>query len=308
MNAKKNQLHPRNAHVGHYPLAQLVACYSPLKKFIVSKPDNTKTINFSLPDAVKALNTALLHHYYGVTFWDIPEGYLCPAIPGRADYVHYIADLLAHDHGGKIPKGKQIKGLDVGTGANLVYPIIGVSSYDWKFVGADIDPVSVKSASAIASNNTCLKSNVVIRKQSNKNHLFKGIVKPEDKFDFCMCNPPFHKSAQDAAEGTKRKVRNLSKNANKRQSSIASKEKVGLNFKGQSNELWCDGGEFSFINKMIKESLEFKDQVIWFTSLVSKSEHLPRLKKSLSQIGVSESKIINMAQGQKISRFIAWRF
>jgi 23S rRNA (adenine1618-N6)-methyltransferase len=60
-----------------------------------------ETIDFSDPEAVKSLNQALLISYY-----DIQMGYshyLCPPIPGRADYIHYIADLLAESNNGIIP-------------------------------------------------------------------------------------------------------------------------------------------------------------------------------------------------------------
>jgi len=59
---------------------------------------------------------------------------------------------------------------------------------------------------------------------------------------------------------------------------------------------------------MCDESVNYKQQVTWFTSLVSKSENIPLLKKQLEKLSVQEVKVIEMAQGQKISRLIAWRF
>jgi 23S rRNA (adenine1618-N6)-methyltransferase len=82
---------------------------------------------------------------------------LRPPIPGRADYIHYIADLLAENNGGKIPKGKQIKCLNIGVGANCIYPIIGNQEYGGSFVGADVDPVSIASANKIIEFNPFLK-------------------------------------------------------------------------------------------------------------------------------------------------------
>ena len=63
-----------------------------------------ESVDFANPAAVKALNRALLRQDYGLDYWDIPAGYLCPPIPGRADYVHYLADLLAADRGGGAPR------------------------------------------------------------------------------------------------------------------------------------------------------------------------------------------------------------
>jgi len=58
---------------------------------------------------------------------------------------------------------------------------------------------------------------------------------------------------------------------------------------------------------MIKESVLFKSQVVWFTTLVSKNEHLPKLKKQLEK-NKAHYKTIDMSQGNKKSRFLAWRF
>ena len=84
--------------------------------------------------------------------------------------------------------------------------------------------------------------------------------------------------------------------------------KNNLNFGGQKAELWCPGGELAFIRNMIKESKAYQSQVLWFTCLVSKKEHLSKLKFSLKKAQASQVKVVNMAQGQKISRFIAWSF
>lgn len=305
---KAHTLHKRNVHINGYPMAQLVLSYPALQGYILHKADNSETINFADANAVKALNAALLAHYYQVPFWDIPPGFLCPPIPGRADYVHYIADLLAGDQQERIPTGKHIKGLDIGTGANLVYPIIASRSYNWSMVGTDIDAKSIKSAKAIVNANPCLKNSIKLRHQQNSADIFTGVVKPDEKFDFCMCNPPFHRSAAEAQAGSQRKIKNLANHAKKRQSNIANKNNKGLNFAGQANELWCAGGELAFVQNMISESIQCAQQIKWFTSLVSNKQHIPALTQSLKHIKVAEMKIVDMAQGQKVSRFIAWRF
>jgi 23S rRNA (adenine1618-N6)-methyltransferase len=46
----------------------------------------------------------------------------------------------------------------------------------------------------------------------------------------------------------------------------------------------------------------------WFTTLVSKSEHLPKLQQSLNKVNAAEVRVIEMAQGQKKSRILAWTF
>ncbi|MCV5737882.1 RlmF-related methyltransferase, partial [Escherichia coli] len=82
---------------------------------------------------------ALLTAYYDIDFWDIPEHYLCPPIPGRADYIHRVAELLDGEVKGKY-RHQNVRALDVGVGANCIYPIVGVTQYGWHYTGSDVDP------------------------------------------------------------------------------------------------------------------------------------------------------------------------
>ena len=292
-------LHPRNLHNNRYDFEALIKTNPDLQEFVKPNKYGDLSIDFANPQAVITLNKALLSHFYGIKNYTIPEGYLCPPIPGRADYIHHIADLLAISNNGVIPKGNTIKGLDVGIGANGIYAIIGASVYDWDFVGSDIEIESIKSVENIVNSNESLKGKIECKLQSNPQNIFTGIINKDDFYNFTLCNPPFHKSLKDAMDGNKRKIQNLTKQKI---------TKNTLNFGGKNNELWCKGGEIAFITNMIKESLEFKNNVFWFTTLVSKKENLPLIYKKLEDIKVSEIKTIDMSQGQKITRVIAWSF
>jgi len=245
------------------------------------------------------LNMALLSHFYSVKKWEIPKNYLCPPIPGRADYIHYLADLLAKSNGTQVPTGDKIIGLDVGVGANCIYPIVGSSVYGWKFVGSDIDKVSIKSVTLLVENNDALKGKIEIREQSNPDNIFTGIIGKSDRFDFTLCNPPFHRSAEEASAGTQRKNRNLTKTKGKNSS---------LNFGGQANELWCPGGEVAFIKTMIRQRVVHGKEVFWFSTLVSKKENLSTIYKALQLLNPVEVHTIEMKQGPKITRIVAWTF
>ena len=304
--APASKLHPRNLHHGRYDLPLLSQHHPSLKLFTTEKNNGELTINFGDPKAVMALNQALLCCYYNVNLWQIPPGYLCPPIPGRADYIHYLADLLARSNGGNIPKGKNVRVLDVGCGANCIYPIIGSQSYGWKFVGSDIDEVSVKSAQNIAQSNACLKKNLKFVYQSNKKSIFKGIIEPDDVYELTMCNPPFYGSLEEAEESNFRKQKNLHKHRTKK--GLVSDNKGERNFGGQKAELWCPGGEIKFLKSMADESVMFAEQVTWFSSLVSKGENVAVFKKRLLKLGARQVEVINMSQGNKVSRFVAWSF
>lgn len=296
---EKIKLHPRSKHRGRYNFELLCACCSELIPFVKQNEYNDESIDFFNPKAVEALNKALLKYYYGIDNWEIPVGYLCPPIPGRADYIHHIADLLSNSNKGQIPRGEKIEGLDIGVGANCIYPIIGNAEYNWSFVGADIDEVAIDSARKIVNENTELKGKIELRLQKNKKNFFSGIIQQNERFDFTICNPPFHSSEAEAQSGTQRKLNNL------KQKKI---KNPLLNFGGQNNELWCEGGEERFISDMIVQSKEFAQSCSWFTSLVSKQSSLSKIYKTLKSVGAADLKTIPMGQGNKTSRIVAWTF
>ena len=291
-------LHPRNLHNERYNFKELIKSFPDLASYVKENKYGDESIDFSSNDAVMALNTALLKYFYQVD-WKIPKKSLCPPIPGRVDYIHYIADLLTTSNDGKIPQGKNVTGLDIGVGANCIYPIVGNRSYGWQFIGSDINSLSIENAKSIISANTLLEENIKLIMQTSKDVLFQNIIHEDDRIDFVVCNPPFHKSKKEAKEGTKRKLLNLSKGKNK---------KISLNFGGQHNELWCDGGEVEFIGKMIRESVQYKKNCLWFTSLVSKKDNLEVLYKELEKQHANQIETIEMIHGQKQTRFVAWTF
>ena len=279
INTEKTNLHPRNQDRFGYNFEQLVQKSPELKEFVSINEHEIETIDFSNPDAVKALNKALLIDHYDIQDWDIPKNYLCPPIPGRADYIHYIADLLATSNNGIIPEGDIVQGLDVGVGANCIYPIIGNSAYGWSFVGTDIDENAIQNCKKIIASNPKLMDTISLQLQTEARFIFKNIITPEDRFAFTICNPPFHSSQEEATKSSLRKVNNLqSKDAAEKST------KPILNFGGHNSELWCDGGELAFITQMAYESAKYPLQCLWFTTLVSKKDNLSSIYKTLNKI------------------------
>lgn len=295
----KSRLHSRSKHRERYDFKTLIKSHPDLAQYVKRNVYDDESVDFFDPKAVKELNTALLKHYYAIENWDIPKGYLVPPIPGRADYIHHIADVLSSKSFGNIPKGKNIKCLDIGTGANCIYPIIGNAEYAWSFVGTEIDPVAIESAENIIETNPSLKGNVEIRLQANPKDTFFGAIQKEERFDLSICNPPFHSSQEEAQKGSLRKLSNLT------HEKIT---EVKRNFGGLSNELWCDGGEEKFIKNMIRESKHFAYSCFWFSTLVSKKSNLKNAYNALKKEEAVEVKTIPMGQGNKSSRLIAWTF
>lgn len=290
----KPGLHPRNKHKAGYDFQALRQSLPALASFIIKNKSGGETIDFSNGEAVKTLNAALLKLHYNINFWEIPKGYLCPPIPGRADYIHHVAELLVGP-GGEIQKGPGTRILDIGVGANCVYPIIAHREYGWSVVGTEIDKTALQNVTKIITENS-LAPFISVREQKLKDKIFDSIILPDDYFHLSICNPPFHSSAEEAREGTEKKNRNLGL------------KKTALNFGGQSNELWCEGGEVAFIKKMIQESMNYQKNVRWFTTLVSKSTTLPEVYEELKKHSIKKVRTLDMAQGQKKSRIIAWTF
>lgn len=296
---EKSSIHPRNKHRERYDFKLLFEKTPELKAFVMPNIYNDETIDFFNPEAVKTLNKALLKQYYDIEYWDIPAGYLCPPIPGRANYIHHISDLLRNSNFGKFPEGIAINCLDIGLGANCVYPILGVKEYGWNFVGSDIDKTAIVSAQKIIDENKTLKDKVEIRLQSDAKSIFRGIIQPTDFFDLTICNPPFHGSAAEAEAASVRKLTNL----------LDKKiTKPILNFGGKNNELWCEGGEAAFLTQMVAESKQFASSVFWFSSLVSKQSNVNRVNEELKSVNVAQVITIPMGQGNKSTRLVAWTF
>lgn len=301
---KSKNLHPLNIHKNGYDFPLLIKSCPRLNQYVDKNSHGNLSIDFANPEAVKALNAALLEHHYGVKGWDIPEGALCPPIPGRVDYIHYVADLINKTSHNQPSSVADTKLLDIGTGANGIYPLLACKTYGWKCVGSDINAQSLENVSTIIEHNTDLKDQFTLRHQADKNQFFKGIIQPNEYFDVMVCNPPFHASEEDALKGSRRKVNNLARN----RGDNAQIKNAPLNFGGMEAELWCKGGEALFLKKMIKESKQFANQVGWFTSLVSKGENVKPLMKLINKSGAIEAQEIEMTQGNKITRMLAWRF
>ncbi len=286
----KGNLHPRNKHQGRYHFEILAEKFPDLKTFLSYNRHQEISIDFANPKAVKVLNQALLITIYGLKFWDIPDQFLCPPIPNRADYIHYLADLI-----GTPRPDNPVHVLDIGSGANCIYPLLGYLEYNWNVVGTESNPVSYQAAKTILDQNSIPPTKIEIRLQPDPTKIFHHMIQPGEFYHATLCNPPFHASAEEAAGVNLKKWRNLGKAA-------------VTNFGGQHSELWCPGGEVAFVSQMIEESAHYKNQCRWFTSLLSKKTSLNPIYDFLRKRKVNEWKTIEMEQGQKKGRFVAWTF
>ena len=285
-------MHPRNRYRDGHDFGALAGYEPDLRAHLIRTPDGRTSLNFSDPAAVRLLNRTLLRKDYGLRHWDLPAGHLLPPIPGRLDYVHVLADLI----GGAT--GAEVHGLDIGTGAGLVYPILGFREYGWRMSGTDIDEESLRVAAAILKFNPSLRRGIgQPRQQPLTTQLFRDVIRPGERFDFTLCNPPFYASAEEAAAATRRKWAQLTGRAD-----------ATRNFGGRPNELWTPGGEAAFLRRMIAESVDFREQVGWFTTLVSQRGYLKAAGAQLEQVGARGVRMLPLSQGKKVRRVLAWRY
>ncbi len=293
--AQSTRFHTRNKNKDPYDLEAMTVALPELASFITPNPKGEKTINFSDALAIRALNKAILKHYYKIDYWEFPLSHLTPPIPGRADYLHHIADFL-------LSKGhniEHIQCIDIGTGASCIYPIIGVIEYNWKFLASDIDKRSLKTAQAIIAKNKLLSHHIQLRLQAHKHKIFEGIIKPNEQYDITICNPPFYKSRQEAETVNKNRIRKMT-------GKVPAKSE--RNFSGTSNELIYPGGELKFIQQMVSESFKIKTSVRWFSTLISNKYHLKKIKQQLEQTQAKTIELIDLKTANKVSRIIVWSY
>ncbi|CAJ1935702.1 unnamed protein product [Sphenostylis stenocarpa] len=307
-------------------LASLYPSFHPFVQF--SPPHARPTIDWTDFNAMRELTRVLLHHRHSLTWW-IPDGHLCPTVPNRCNYIHWLQRLLSSDIIPRIiSSDARVKGFDIGTGASCIYPLLGASLHGWSFVGSDVTDVAIEWAERNVNSNPHISQLIEIRKVQdnesapcveiegsmngdqitlskntdteiaplpldllaceNKNYhgppILVGVVRDDEKFDFCMCNPPFFESLDEA----------------------------GLNPRtscgGTSHEMVCPGGEKAFITRIIEDSTQLKQHFRWFTSMVGKKSNLKYLVSKLWEVGVSVVKTTEFVQGRTFRWGIAWSF
>ena len=89
--AVKEKLHPRNRFRAGYDFRQLMKSSPALAPFVGPHAHGDLSIDFANPDAVKALNQALLKETYGLDTWDLPAGYLSAGQRRRLSIARLVA-------------------------------------------------------------------------------------------------------------------------------------------------------------------------------------------------------------------------
>nr|GMD13920.1 U6 small nuclear RNA (adenine-(43)-N(6))-methyltransferase isoform X1 [Ipomoea batatas] len=331
---ERPRIHPRNKYSENPPDFGLLAShYSSFAPYVFYARSGRPTIDWTDFNATRELTRVLLHHDHGLDWW-IPDGQLCPTVPNRSNYIHWIEDLLSSEI---IPKVQSydntVKGFDIGTGANCIYPLLGASLLGWRFVGSDFTDVALEWAERNVKSNPHISELIEIRnvatqdsssdkevpngpmincKQDvddsnakpvgieplsgshevqlnmSKNYhgppILVGVVKEGENFDFCMCNPPFFETIEEAGQNPK--------------TSCA----------GTPEEMVCPGGEQAFITRMIDDSVQLRQSFRWYTSMIGRKASMKVLVSKLWEVGATVVKTTEFVQGQTCRWGLAWSF
>ncbi|XP_057526468.1 uncharacterized protein LOC130805702 [Amaranthus tricolor] len=168
---ERRSIHPRNRYADNPPdFSLLASLYPSFSSFVHYSPDGRPSIDWTDFNATRELTRTLLLHDYSLNWW-IPDGQLCPTVPNRSNYIHWIEDLIASDIIEKnIVDGDKVRGFDIGTGANCIYPLLGASLLGWSFVGSDITDVALEWAEKNVKSNPHISELIDIRRVDIAEH------------------------------------------------------------------------------------------------------------------------------------------
>ncbi|KAK5634051.1 hypothetical protein RRF57_009765 [Xylaria bambusicola] len=253
---------------------------------------NGAHLDFTDPAAVVQLTKTLLKEDFGLEI-NLPANRLCPPVPNRHSYILWLKDLLdstSSAYSQQYEPERQVTGLDIGTGASLIYPLLGCAQRPtWNFIATDIDAESLRSARENARINN-LEARIRIIDRVTSDTLIPDLS--TGPIDFVMVNPPFYASDTELRELAAKKSRPPHSACT-----------------GAPVEMVCDGGEVRFVERLLNESLTLRDRVQWYTAMLGKRSSIEVLIDVLKKNGINNFAVTTFIQGSKTRRWgLAWSF
>ncbi|XP_044210249.1 RNA N6-adenosine-methyltransferase mettl16 isoform X1 [Thunnus albacares] len=284
--ALNKSMHPRNRYKDKPPdFAHLAAKYPDFQQHVHTSLTGRPVVNFKEPEAVRALTCTLLKEDFGLTI-EIPLERLIPTVPLRLNYIHWVEDLI---DGQKQPR----RGIDIGTGASCIYPLLGATMNGWYFLATEVDDICFDYATKNVEQNN-LSDLIKVVKVPQKTLLMDALKEEtEIVYDFCMCNPPFFANQLEA------------KGVNSRNSRRPPPSSVNT---GGVTEIMAEGGELEFVKRIIHDSLQLKKRLRWYSCMLGKKCSLTPLKEELRKQGVPKVTHTEFYQGRTMRWALAWSF
>ncbi|XP_060085604.1 RNA N6-adenosine-methyltransferase METTL16-like [Ylistrum balloti] len=284
-------MHPRNLYKSKKPNFQELALkYPDFRKFVFPDVTGKLFLDFKHPDSLRQLSVTLLEEDFGLKL-ELPLDRLVPTVPLRLNYIHWLEDVLTAS---KADKG--IKGIDIGTGSSCIYPLLSCRIHkDWTFLATEVDDKNFMYTQRNIENNGMKERITVKRANAVDGTVLCDILKDNpDKFDFCMCNPPFfadHVEAEAVA-----KSRSYSRADPKSVCTASFTESI------------VEGGEVNFVKKIIKDSMELGTKIRIYSSMIGKKSSLPPLKEELRRLKIPKFTTTEFCQGKTMRWGLAWTF
>ena len=175
---------------------------------------------------------------------ELPADRLVPTLPLRLNYLLWIEDLLESV---KSTSDDQcvVHGIDIGTGACCIYPILAARKNNWHFTATEADEMNYKCSLKTLERNS-LQSHITLIKVTSETML-NGNINTNIKYDFTMCNPPFFDSDNSGPKSR----------TDKRPLPMCPKSGGSAS----ASEIAVKGGEVQFIKNLINECQELKNCV-----------------------------------------------
>ncbi|CAK1551139.1 unnamed protein product [Leptosia nina] len=281
--AMNKYMHPRNVYKDPPNFNKLATTYPEFAG--VSRMDVTGkiSIDFKDPHSLRILTACLLKSDFNLCV-SIPEDRLVPTLPLRLNYILWLEDLLDF-----IGRMDSICGIDIGTGACAIYPLLAARKNEWHMIGTETDDESLKKAKENVENNK-LQNLISLSKNTTKFTLKYLFTEEKQQYDFCMCNPPFYVNIQEVWE-SRSPARPPPKNG----------------FTGSPQELITEGGELQFCRQMIEESKKLKDNILIFTTMVGHKYNLKEIVMDLKAEGIMHC-TTEFCQGRVTRWGVAWTY
>ncbi|EIW53771.1 uncharacterized protein TRAVEDRAFT_60998 [Trametes versicolor FP-101664 SS1] len=284
-------MHARNPYQSPPDFLALADAHPALKPHIIRTAKGA-TIDFKDDAAQRALTEAILSRDFGLRVV-LPPGRLCPPVTYRLNYILWLEDVLAAVALalGEDPD-RPVRGIDVGTGASAIYPLLGCRTRpNWSFVATEIDALSLRSARENVRANA-LEGRISIREADPAGHIFGPLFESDGAgYDFTMCNPPFYGSREEV-----------------QQSAEGKEHGPNAVCTGADVEMITPGGEAAFVARMVEESTRAQDRCRWFTSMLGKLSSLAHVVQALRDHKIENYAVAELVQGQTRRWVLAWSF
>uniref|UniRef100_A0A2M4CSP7 U6 small nuclear RNA (adenine-(43)-N(6))-methyltransferase n=1 Tax=Anopheles darlingi TaxID=43151 RepID=A0A2M4CSP7_ANODA len=284
-------MHPRNRYREKPDYQELVKQFPELAKVAIVDLNGKVKLDYKNKEAVQLLTKCLLLKDFGLTL-ELPPNKLVPTLPLRLNYIHWLEDIGTAS--AWMETRKDVHGIDIGCGASCIYPLLAVvqSKHRWNMLAIEKNELSLISARANVTGNRLNDYITVVPQAAEGSTLLLDVLKnfPDTKFDFCMCNPPFYDSA-----------------ANQEVNNRTGKRKEPTNATSGSGEELCTlGGEVQFVGQLIRESLELKDRISVYTTMIGHKQSYEAILRHLKRSNIHNVTMNRLCQGNTTRWSVAW--